>query len=267
MSYKILFTDIDDTLLKNDLTISDENTAAIKKAVSRGKKIVICSGRGIFGIKKYIDALEIGNEGYVICLNGGAVYDCKTMEVISENFLPKDCVKTICGLGLEFDIPTQGYYRDKLYIEKLTEVAKQYIERMGIEAVFVPSLANYNASLSKILFTWDHKKLTGICERLMPKIGGRVNMTFSKPEYLEFTSKEATKGNAAANLCRMLGIPLNEAIAIGDGQNDKSMIMRVGLGVAVANASQELKDAADYITENTNETHAVKEVIEKFLLA
>jgi len=264
--YKILFTDIDDTLLKNDLTISKENAEAIKKTVSLGKKFVICSGRSIFGVKKYIDELGIGNEGYVICLNGGAVYDCKTMEVISENFLPKDSVKTICQLGLEFDIPMQGYYRDKLYVEKLAEVTKQYIKRMGIQAIFVPSLMDYSGNFSKVLFTWDHEKLTGICERLMPEIGEKVNMTFSKPEYLEFTNKEATKGNAAAKLCDMLGIPLTEAIAIGDGQNDKSMITRVGLGVAVANACQELKDAADYITENTNDTHAVREVIDKFLL-
>ena len=266
MSYKILFIDVDDTLLKNDLTISPENAEAIRLASSRGKKIVICSGRGIFGIKKYLDFLGTGGDEYVICLNGGIIYNYKTMEVVSEEFLPPLYSETICRVGREFDIPTQGYFRDKLIIEKMYGVTGQYIKRMGISAVLVPDLAKY-PRLSKILFTWDHERLKGVCERLMPLVSDEVSLVFSKPEYLEFTHKNATKGKAVESLCKRLGIGLDEAIAMGDGQNDKSMITSAGLGVAVANACRELKDAAGYITKNTNETNAVKEVIEKFLLS
>ncbi|MDR2940336.1 MAG: HAD-IIB family hydrolase [Clostridiales bacterium] len=94
----------------------------------------------------------------------------------------------------------------------------------------------------------------------------RCNIFFSAPILLEFTNLEVSKGVGVKFVSDLLHIDLKDVIAVGDNQNDVPMIKATGLGVAVSNAVDELKEAADYITKNDCDHGAIKEVIEKFIL-
>lgn len=83
MGYKMVFSDMDGTLLWKGVRVSVENSAAIRKAVDKGVEFVICTGRGVFGVEKHLQELHLlGKKGYVICQNGAAVYDLRDMHLV-----------------------------------------------------------------------------------------------------------------------------------------------------------------------------------------
>ena len=90
MGYKMVFSDMDGTLLWKGVRVSVENSAAIRKAVDKGVEFVICTGRGVFGVEKHLQELHLlGKKGYVICQNGAAVYDLRDMHlVLKRSFSP-----------------------------------------------------------------------------------------------------------------------------------------------------------------------------------
>ncbi|MGN1231225.1 MAG: HAD-IIB family hydrolase, partial [Anaerotignum sp.] len=98
-------------------------------------------------------------------------------------------------------------------------------------------------------------------------IGDQVNLFYSSEIYLEFVKKSVSKGNALEATAREAGVDLKDTIAIGDSDNDLSMILKAGLGVAMKNGEAHVKAAADYITQRDCEENGVAEVIEKFILA
>jgi HAD superfamily hydrolase (TIGR01484 family) len=117
----------------------------------------------------------------------------------------------------------------------------------------------------KLLAIAEEPLLDQLSAELRPKYAGRVHISKSKPFFLEFSHPEATKGHALAALAEFYGIKREEVIAIGDSFNDLEMIEYAGLGVMVANAREELKSLADYVTKANNGAGVV-EVIEKFVL-
>ncbi|MDN6161386.1 MAG: HAD-IIB family hydrolase, partial [Atopostipes sp.] len=118
----------------------------------------------------------------------------------------------------------------------------------------------------KVLFmNENHSYLEGI-ENDLKEIAEDCDVSYSSNRYLEFNQKGANKGAALEYLTNHLGIDLNKTIAIGDNFNDHSMFKKAGLAVGVRNMREELKDEVDYITDATNDEHAVAETIEKFIL-
>ena len=92
-------------------------------------------------------------------------------------------------------------------------------------------------------------------------------LNVSKPEMLEFSHLQSNKGDAVRFMADFYGVPMGDTIAVGDEENDCPMIEAAGVGVAMANASQVVKDVADYVTERDNNHSGIAEVIEKFVLA
>ncbi|GFI61826.1 5-amino-6-(5-phospho-D-ribitylamino)uracil phosphatase YcsE [Clostridiales bacterium] len=266
MEYKMLFLDLDNTLLSSDLSISRENLDAIRKAYEHGVKIVICTGRSVFGVKHIAAQLDIDKEScYIICLNGGAVYKGFPPELIKERLFSSRSAELIYDMAEKNDVDIQIYRNDKMIIERITERVQKYIDTLKADYVMVESIKNYDGDISKILLNGPNEILVKIQKQLLPKLKD-MNCFFSSPTFLEFTGKGATKGEALAELADDLGIDVNATIAMGDSYNDLSMIKAAGLGVAMRNAIQPLKDEAGYITKGTNNEGAVAEVINRYIL-
>ena len=267
MDYKMLFLDLDNTLLSNDLSISDENLKAIRAASEKGVKVVICTGRGIFSVKGIAEQFGINwNNCYIICLNGGAVYKGFPPVLIKERLFQSRDASMIYHAAKRYGVDVQIYRNDRLIIDKVTERIQAYIDKLSAEYMLVENIADYDGEISKILLNGPNDVLIKVQDELKPKLKGKMNIFFSSPNYLEFTAEGTTKGEAMAELAQKLGVDIKDTIAMGDSFNDVSMIQTAGLGVAVRNAVQPLKDEADYITRNTNDESAVAEVINRYIL-
>ena len=117
-----------------------------------------------------------------------------------------------------------------------------------------------------IITPFDHSSLESFRAEMRKTTAGKLFDVFSKPEMLEFSHLQSNKGDAVRFMADFYGVPMGDTIAVGDEENDCPMIEAAGVGVAMANASQVVKDAADYVTERDNNHSGIAEVIEKFVL-
>ncbi len=261
--YKLLFTDLDDTLLNTDGSISSQNIAAVKKALKVGCNVVICSGRSNMSIEKFNKTLGI--KDYTIGYNGGIIY--KGDEVLICHYLKKQLVYDIIDFCRSFKVDLQLYQNSELWLDKETERTKDYCLRSVLEPRIVDDLKqNITDKVNKVIILADHEVLKKLETSLPKHISDNCCTFFSHSYLFEFNPPGITKGTAVKELADYLDIPLSEVIAVGDNENDIPMIETAGLGVAVKNAVKSALEAANYITQNTNDNNAIAEVIDKFIL-
>lgn len=262
----MLFSDIDDTLLGKDLKISNGNKKAIMEAQENGVKFVICTGRAVYSIKRYVEELGLkGKNSYAVCQNGGTVYDLHTGKLLIEKSFSSKDIKDVIDIARKYCVDIQLYYDSKFMLEKLTKRTKEYSKNMNTPITMFEDLKQYEGKLTKCLLNGEPQALKKVEEEAKDVILGKLNMFFSNPNYLEFTSVQATKGTSMLDLAEKLNVKQSEIIAVGDSYNDLHMIKLAGLGVSVANGVQEIKDAADYVTKEDCNGSPIKEIIDKFI--
>lgn len=268
MNYKLIAIDMDDTFLKSDLTISNNNKKAIKKTSDLDVKVVFCSGRSEESMLYYINELKnYGCNEYFISCNGAEAKDIKNNRKIFSYFIEEEIVNDLILYARNKEINVQIYTNNKLYVETYNNKTKYYENLSRIKANVVSDLMKYSSNGSaKVLFNDESKRLENIKNELEEKYKNKLNIFFSKSNFLECLNIKINKGIALLELARYLGIKQEETIAIGDSFNDLSMIEMAGFGVAIANAHEKIKEKAKYITKNTNNEDGVAEIIEKFIL-
>lgn len=262
--YKLIATDLDDTLLNDDGVISEENREAIQRAEAEGVKIIVASGRSYASTKQYIDELSLKN--LTISLNGAYVQDHGNGTLVAgvpiDRALTKEILEAIAPLQLH----TNFYCGEKVYCIGPSAGASFYGEMNRIEMDYVDSLVELSKTeqAGKLLIYSDHETLKPIKAMLDQRYGKTLNIVFSKPYFLEVTDRTASKGAALLKVAEHYGIHPEEIIAIGDSENDLSMIQKAGLGIAMANAKDKIKNAADFVTRSNNE-NGVAYAINRFI--
>lgn len=268
MNYKALVLDIDGTLYNSKKEITAATKAAIYKARKAGKVIAIASGRPLPGIQAVSRDLELAEKGgYILAYNGGRIQDVHTGEFIHEITLPPEYVPRIAALAEEYGVAVVGHAPDVLVTESPDDEIINLEARLNkMQVDEIPSLADYNDSaLYKCIITGDGDKLAELEKIAAKEFEGELSVYRSEPYFLEILPLGIDKARGIDVLAEHLGITKDEVIACGDGFNDLSMIKHAGMGVAMANAQQVVKDSADYITDSCDEDGLVP-VIEKFLL-
>jgi Cof subfamily protein (haloacid dehalogenase superfamily) len=281
--YKLLACDLDGTLLQSFTHLAESNIFYIKEAIKKGIKVVLCSGRSPASLKQYEEIFGIMSEGcYGIGLNGSVVYKCDSREIIKQIWFAPGIAEGIIKNLREFSaellrsknpnslqdsvgLDILAYNGSDLYVEKMTPVISNYITKSRISANVVDNLEEININLSKVLVKGDYETLSLANEYMKDKISNKANMFFTGETMLEFTDINATKGNALTYLSAHLGIDMKDVIAIGDNENDISMIKAAGLGIAVKDAKDDVKMFADYITNRTCVEGVLEEVVEIYL--
>ena len=268
MGYKMVFSDMDGTLLWKGLHISVENRNAIWKTVDKGIDFVICTGRGIFGVKPHLQELGlIGKKGYVICQNGASIYDLQDMSLIKKQSFSPELLVPVADFAREMGGIELFYYDDSTFLcERISKEVLEYCQVMQTTPRCVNSPTDYAGELTKCLFSGPRKKLQEIKRYAEALLGDRVNLFYSAENYLEFVSSGVDKGSAMEAAAKAAGVELKDTIGIGDSDNDLTMIQKAGLGVAMINGEDHVKAAADYITERNAEENGVAEVLERFIL-
>lgn len=269
MQYKVLVLDIDGTLYNSEKRITPATKEAIFRAREAGKIIAIASGRPLPGVRAAADTLAFGEKGgFLMAYNGGRIINAQTGEIISETRLPRETVPRIAALAKEYGVPVVGHAPDSLVTESPDDGLIQYearLNRMPVTAI--PSLADYTAHrLYKCLITGEASKLAMLERIASEQFAGQLSVYRSEPYFLEILPLGVDKAGAIDTLAAHLHVSRKEVIACGDGFNDLSMIRHAGLGVAMSNAQQIVRESADYITASCDEDGLV-EVIERFLMA
>ncbi|HHD2752996.1 TPA: Cof-type HAD-IIB family hydrolase [Clostridium perfringens] len=278
MVYKLICIDMDGTLLNNKHEISERNKEAIKRATEKGVKVAVTTGR-LFASAKYYASL-IGVKTPIISCNGAFVREKDEDKVIYESVLNEEQIGRIYDVIKKYDIQ-MAYFNtpDTVISEKIVPEEHGYkvMNRMmeesdekvkfseGID--FRESFKTHGEHILKaICIENDNNKLDELFKAKEElKKYDDFEVVSSSPNNFEVMNNGTSKGNAVKVLADMLHINREEIICLGDSENDLSMIEFAGLGIAMGNAEEFLKEKADYITD-TNENDGVAKAIEKFVL-
>lgn len=274
MKYKIIAVDMDGTLLNDDKHISDYNLEMIEKAVSLGIKFIIASGRLPSGLKFYEDT--VGKTQPMLCCNGGVILD-EDRNAIYSNFLNREALFRIMDVLRENKDTYYHFYSDDVIfsehfgyaVERFYKFNNTVDRKYRIEIRLIPDAKQYiekkNMEVNKIVVIDEDLSYLEALREKIENIEG-VEVTKSSIDNIEINAAGTNKGMGLRVLAEHYGIPIEECIAIGNDENDISMIKCAGLGVAVQNARDYIKEVADFVTERDNNNGAIGEVIEKFIL-
>lgn len=267
MTYKMIVLDLDDTLLRNDGTISPRNKQALMSAQEAGVKVVLASGRPTYAMTTLADELELERFGsYILSFNGAKIINWKTQEEAFSSTLTPQMAHELHGMSLQEGVSALTYVGDEIVAESVTEYTLVESEITGMKINEVPSFVEaVQVPVVKVLMVADPERLVIVEDKLKAKMAGKLNVMRSKPFFLEFTEDGVNKGTSLNHLIQQLGIERSEVIAMGDGYNDIAMLEFAGLGVAMGNAPEEIKELADYVTD-TNMNDGVAQVVEAFIL-
>lgn len=273
MRNKILFSDVDDTLLNKDKTISEENRKAIIKLLEQGHYFVTVTGKPIVVGRRVVRNLGLTMPGcYMVAFNGAVIYDCAADRILAEHTLPLEVVRAILEEAELEGIHVQTYQQNHILTKEHNKELDFYLEQAKMTYKLVPDIFScLEKEPNKVVAVGlngqepllEFKKNL---EKKYPELEKRCSCFFSNDEYLEFCPKNTNKGMGLKYLLEFLNIPLEDSVAVGDARNDISMIKTAQIGIAVKNAIEDVKKEADYITENDHDHGAVAEVIERFIL-
>lgn len=267
MEYKMIVLDLDDTLLQNDGTISTGNKQALMAAQEAGVKVVLASGRPTYAMRALAEELELERFGsYILSFNGAKIINWKTQEEPFSSTLTPEMAHTLYHLSVEEGVSALTYVGDEIVTASANEYTTIESDITGMKIVEVESFVDaVQMPVVKVLMVADPERLVEVEKKLKAKMAGQLNVMRSKPFFLEFTEDGVNKGTSLNHLIQTLGIERSEVIAMGDGYNDVAMIEFAGLGVAMGNAPEEIKQLADYVTD-TNMNDGVAKVVEEFIL-
>ena len=267
---KILFTDLDETLLTTDKRIGDATLKALNDMLDAGHYICFCSGRPAHAIDIITRPYGFNRPGsFIIGCQGAVVMDASDGRVIaSEPMDNADAIATAKAIDSKSIYP-MCFSENKLLTKYNDEVLIRYNNVTHEEYEIIDNfdqLANHNILKIIAIDYNDHAKLEAFKSYYEPNEAGKLNSFFSCPMYLEYTKLGIDKGTGLRKLADYLHADIADTIACGDEHNDIPMINLAGIGVAVKNAHKDTLDAADYITTVDNNHDAIAEVINKFIL-
>ena len=272
--YKLVVSDLDGTLLVNS-HLPEFNLNSIKKIREKGVKFCIATGRTIQStryILKELDSYNKENE-YSILFNGCTIIENKDNKILYFKGIEYDIANKLFETGKKYNVMLLVYTIDACYVWKSYENEVKRQEKLHEILTFMTDLnidfiKEKNIPITKIIFgSEDHKYLLEIKNELDKIFKDDISISFSSDIYLEINSNNVNKGIALEWLSNYLKINISETIAIGDNNNDLSMIEKAGLGICVQNAKDKIKIKSKYITEKRFDEGAVKEVLDKFILS
>lgn len=265
---KVLVLDVDGTLLNTKKEITPKTKEALAKVRDAGHEIVIASGRPYPGMKKYVAELGLDKiHGHALAFNGSAIVDTMTGEYIRKQAIPNKFLKTLHDYALSRGIGLVTYDGDTVIAGTELDEYMKHEARLNFMEIRRADdfIRDVKFDMIKCIMTAP-PEIAKDCEiELRELVKPDINVFRSEEFFIEITPCGIDKAATLATLIEILGIPQENTICCGDGFNDLSMIKFGGIGVAMANAFDVCKEAADYITSSCDED-GIAEVCEKFIL-
>ena len=288
--YQLIAIDLDGTLLNSYGVVTDRTKQTIKKCIDKGIEIVLASGRPNDSIEAI--AKEIGAEHYFIAGNGALIYDIKKQKVIYEKYMSKEKVleiiklceqnsisynvytdKTILATSLKYNV--LYYHKENLKKEEskkthinIVDDMYSYVKQMQEEKFLKITICDINSNVFNAIIR-KMKQIKGIDILEVSHMSRKIIKQGTEDVpieyyYTEISLQEVDKYNALQFLQKKLNIKNEETIAIGDNMNDKKMIQKAGMGIAMKQSCPAIIEVADYVTEGNNEDGVAK-ALENFV--
>lgn len=268
---KILFTDLDGTLLNNRSQIDEEMKQALQEMTSKGHYLVLSSGRPLDSILEVKNLAEIDFPNvYIIANNGAIIYNCDKQEIVHEIRVSFEDVTNVWNFAKEHHSHIQTYTSDSIITACEDEEIAFYRRRIHLPLILSDTpwkILNQPPHKLLLIDLHNHERLAGIQTLLEQAYGDRLQTVFSNPYYLEVFAKAAGKGNSLRYLCEHLNIPVSDSYAAGDAENDLSMLQAAGTAIVMCNGTDDLKKHADIITTRSNDECGLADIIYENILS
>lgn len=270
MKKRLLFLDLDGTLLNDEKQITQGNRDALNQALERGHGVIITTGRPLKSALAQSRRLGLDKPGcYVIAYNGAMVYDWSIQDKVFSRTLDIPSVIRVFEKANEMDEHIQTYDSFDVLVEARgdDEAVRRYCKMVSMTYRVIGDVHTdlQEAPVKCLVINYEKKdgllKMQAWIRENMPE----MDCFFSCEQFLEVVPKGMNKGEAVKMLCAMQNVSIADAVAVGDAANDLAMIKAAGIGVAMANGTQEVKAVADYITQRDNNHDGIQEVVEHFL--
>lgn len=266
--YRLLVLDLDGTLTNSKKEISPRNLRTLLRLQQSGVRLVLASGRPTYGIVPLAEQLQMKeNNGYILSYNGGEIIDWSTGELLYKNLLPDDVLPILYQTATDNRQTILTYDNECIltenpndpYVQKEAFLNKMQVRRVENFLLEIP------LPLPKCLIVGEPEQLMKTEAELSLRLQRQISVYRSEPYFLELVPLGIDKARSIAVLSEKLGITREEVAAMGDGYNDLSMIKYAGLGIAMNNAQEPVKAAADYIAPS-NDEDGVAIAVERYFL-
>lgn len=268
---KAFFVDLDGTFLDDAKQIPEENRLAVNELLKRGHKTIITTGRPLPSAIRQAVKLGLTGQGcYLIAYNGGVLYDLYENKTIYEKTVPLSFVKPIFDEANRRRIHIQAYDHEAVLVEPRcdNDIVSYYCTRIEMPWHVIPSVSGLTEEPAKLLIIdrTGRESLCAMKDWIRERFDADLDTFFSSIEFLEVVAKNLNKGNGLIQMADLLHIDIRNTVALGDEENDISMIRTAGIGCAMANGTKDARAAADYVTKLDNNHGGAAEVIQKFIL-
>ncbi len=244
--------DLDDTLLRDDLTISEGTVETLRSLSRHGIHILPASGRAKLSMKPFVDQLSCASL-YISC-NGAEIWDGKTHELLHGETFSRELGQEIARFGKANACYSQTYEGDSFFFSEHSLWADRYAASSMLKGVYVGDLEEFiREPRTKILMMDEETKIARLLPEARRLFAGRVSVTCSKPTFLEFNPLRATKGLALERAAALLGFGTENVMAFGDSLNDLPMLEAAGWSVTVSNGRPELRSLCDAVCPSNQE--------------
>ncbi|SCP03964.1 haloacid dehalogenase-like hydrolase, putative [Plasmodium ovale] len=265
---KIFFTDLDGTLLNSEHKISKFNLQSLKKAKDKGIKIVIATGRPLFSAESIIgEDIKKTNLSLIpgIYLNGCITYDSNGNKIINHIINHKLKMEIFNFSKKENIIPYIIWYSlDKTFSFSMNDVIKDYMTVECITPEIIDDIKFKDIIVYKILICLNKNNLSHVLKLYKHEFSHKINVANTFKTYIEMFHYNSNKFEGVKEICKSYNISLNNALVIGDGENDIEMLQGVPNSVTLSNASDKVKEYAKYIGPS-NDDNAVHHVLHAFI--
>lgn len=268
MHYRLIALDVDGTLVDSEKKLTEKTRDTLIRAQKLGIKLAVTSGRAVAGLWHLIEALQIPEYGgYAIAFNGAKIIGAADKRLLHGEMLPPQLLPSVFQFADELRL-NAATYSDECYFVR--EPREKYLKLVGkIEGMAVRArdfqMEPVDFPVPKVLLAGNPERIAQLEPVARERFGKSVNVSRSEPFLLEILPPKVDKAFALEKLLSILGYRREELLACGDGFNDVTMLRYAGLGVAMQNAVQPAKEAADFITMS-NDQDGVAYAVKKFCL-
>lgn len=270
LPYSIIALDLDGTLTNSEKNITPRTFDALMKAQREGVRLVLASGRPTFGIAALANQLQLADYGgYVLSYNGGRIIDWCKKTVIFSQVVDQKLVPILYDFAEKAQLPIVTYLPEAILASKnegeyLAEEARINGMPVVVAQNFVEEAMQIAGGSTKFLIPGEPELLIQLESEMKAALSEQMEVFRSAPFFLELPPKGIDKAQSLQRLLTHLGLERESLMAFGDGFNDLSMIQFAGQGVAMANAVEEVKSIADFVT-TSNEEDGIAHALEQLL--
>jgi len=252
---RLVLTDLDETLLTDDKQVTPRTMAAIRRLEEEGVRVALCTGRAVEATRPIAESLGLH---HLVCCNGALVRN--SAAVLAEQTMPPEVTAELAHFFGSHGVVYYLMTPEGFYVSEINEAVNRASQMRG----YAPPLLQPGQE-----YTRAHKVMAPGAGPLFAKTQshfGHLAHIIYHPDYLEIAPEGIDKSWGARRLAAHLDVPQHEVMAFGDALNDVELLAWAGVGVAVANAMEETRRAADFVTLSNNE-EGVAEVLERVLRA